>query len=140
MPKIKVYRGFPPIIIPEDGSTLGIEQLKNIIDLSVEARRRHEKHAAMKKGLMKRINGWFLGAWYGGVTLKDIVANIEQIWNEVKDLDVVEIGTLIDHIQSKHNLDKDGSRKLFSVFKNILRMLKDGKIEISELKDIEFLG
>lgn len=140
MPKIKVYRGFPPIVIPEDGSTLGVDQLKNIIDLSVEARRRHEKHAAMKEGVMKRINGWFLGAWYGGVTLKDIVANIEQIWNEVKDLDVSEIGSLIDHIQVKHKLNQEGARKLFSVLKNVLQILKDGKIELSELRNINFLA
>lgn len=138
MPVIKVYKKFPPVVIPDDGSKIGIDGLKNIIDISVEAKRRHKKHLEMKKGIFKRINGWFLGAWYGGVALKDLLGNAQQLWDEVQDLDYKEIELLVYHIKTKHHLDSFNAKRFFEVLKNILEVFKDGKVTLDEIQNIPF--
>jgi len=131
------FKGFPPVSIPLDGTPIGIDQLKNIIDISVEARRRHEQHAQLNKGVWKRFKGWLLGAWWGG-NLLEVFSVVDVLWEEVKDLDVFEINELVQFIANKHNLDKEAANKFILLLRQLLEAAKDGKFTLKELQEITF--
>lgn len=131
------FRGFPPVKIPTDGSPLGTYQIKNIIDISVEARSRHEKHAALKKGVWKRWKSWLLGAWWGG-NLLQVFSVVDILWEQVKDLDVSELDYLIEYTADKHELNDQAAKKFVLLLKQLLEAAKDGKFTLKELQGITF--
>lgn len=130
--------GFPIINIPTDGTRLGVENLKLLVDISFETRKRIEKIVELKNA--SPIKRFFAG--YGRLvvhvleTVLDIMQAAPLIEQEAKDLDMSEIQEMVLYIADTHGLSIDTARKAFNLFKDATLLLKDGKVTFDELKTL----
>ncbi len=129
-------KGFPPIKIPEDGTPIGIDQLKNIVDITFKATLEAENIASLKgKGWLKKLFGGYIRfAVFLLDTSVDIYEAIPILGKEVKDLDFREINELVLHLAKTYSLDEQKAQKIFDVFKKVLLLLEDGVLTLEELK------
>ena len=128
---------FPPIKIPQDGTKIGIEQLKNIINISLEASLQAQNIKSLKDaGWLKRIFGGYIKfAVFLLDTSIDIYKAAPILAKEVKDLDYSEILELVLYISGIWSLDEKKAMEVFNLFKKITLWLEDGVITFAELKE-----
>ncbi len=130
-------KGFPPIKIPEDGTAIGIDQLKNIIDITFNATLQAANIRSLKdKSILTKLFGGYIKlAIFLLDTSIDIYEAIPILAKEVKDLDFAEINELVLYLAKKYELDKQKAQSIFDVFKKVLSLLEDGVLTLSELKN-----
>lgn len=136
--KVINVKGFPPVKIPSDGTKLGVEQLKNLIDISLEVRKRLLKIKKLRDAnfFKKLFGGWFSFGLFGLQTAWDLIESAPQIASELKDLDWREIEELTLKVAQDHQLNIDAAKLLLDKFKKVAFWLKDGVITLAELKEI----
>ena len=130
-------KGFPPIKIPEDGTLIGINQLKNIIDITFSATLQAANIRSLKDKsfLSKLFGGYIRLAVFLLDTSIDIFEAVPILAKEVKDLDFAEINELVMYLAKQYELDQVKAQSIFDVFKKVLTLLEDGVLTLSELKD-----
>ncbi len=135
--KVINIKGFPPVKIPEDGTKIGIEQLKNIVDITFKATLEAENITSLKEKsfLAKLFGGYIRFAVFLLDTSVDIYESIPILATEVKDLDFAEINELVLYLAKKYKLDQVKAQKIFDIFKKVLVLLEDGVLTLAELKD-----
>ena len=136
--KFKSLKDFPPIKIPEDGTDIGIEQLKNIIDLTFKATLEAKNIQSLKgKGWLKKLFGGYIRfAVFLLDTSVDIYESVPILAKEVKDLDFAEINELVLYLAKKYEINQHLAQNIFDLFRKVVKLAEDGVITFAELAKI----
>lgn len=135
--KLPDLKSFPPIKIPQDGTLIGIDQIKNIIDISYKSIGEVKNIIGLKdKGILKKLFGGYIRfALFALDTGFNIYEAVPILSKEIKDLDLAEIEELTIHLAKTHKLDEEKALAVFEFFKKVLGILEDGVFKLAELKD-----